>query len=140
MKSMTRAQIEEFLRSPRHAVVGTNRLDGPPQISPVWYLHEDDRLYIGIRVDSAKYHNLRRDRRISVCVDGGHPDTRAVMICGSAELIEEDSPWREDIHWRITRRYFDSDREARRYQEETRDWKTALIVVTPEKTISQDFN
>jgi PPOX class probable F420-dependent enzyme len=138
---MTQARIEEFLQASRHAIVGTNRRDGPPQLSPVWYLYEERRIYISVLVASAKYRNLQRDPRIGLCIDGGHPDARAVMIYGSAELIVADSPWREEIHWRITRRYFDSDEEARRFREQAGDWgPTALIVVTPQKTISQDFN
>lgn len=139
--AMTQAQLEEFLEVPRHAIVGTNRRDGPPQLSPVWYLYEEGRFYIGMLVASAKYRNLRRDPRISLCVDGGHPDARAVMVHGSAELIEAESPWREEMTWRITRRYYESDEDARRFREEARAWgRTALIVVTPEKIISQDFN
>ena len=139
--TMTQAQIEEFHRVPRNAIVGTNRRDGAPQMSPVWYLYEDGRFYIGVRVASAKYRNLQRDQRIGLCIDGGHPDSRAIMIYGRAELIEADSPWRDQMQWRITRRYYDSDEEARRFREEAREWgPSALIVVTPEKTISQDFN
>ena len=139
--AMTQAQIEEFLEASRHAIAGTNRRDGPPQLSPVWYLWEEGRIYIGVLVTTAKYRNLRRDPRISLCVDGGHPDARAVMIYGGAELIETESPWREDILWRINRRYHDSDEETRRYREMSRDWgQMALIVVTPEKIIGQDFN
>ncbi len=138
---MTQARIEEFLQASRHAIVGTNRRDGPPQLSPVWYLYEERRIYISVLVASAKYRNLQRDPRISLCIDGGHPDARAVMIYGCAELIVADSPWREEIRRRIIGRYFDSDEEARRFREEARDWgPTALIVVTPQKTISQDFN
>ncbi len=139
--TMTEAQIEEFHRVPRNAVAGTNRRDGAPQLSPVWYLYEDGRIYIGVRVASAKYRNLQRDPRIGLCIDGGHPDSRAVMIYGRAELIEADSPWRDQMEWRITRRYYDSDEEARRFREEARQWgPSALIVMTPERTISQDFN
>ncbi len=139
--TMTQAQIEEFHRVPRNAIVGTNRRNGAPQLSPVWNLYEDGRIYIGVRRTSAKYRNLQRDPRISLCIDGGHPDSRAVMIYGSAELIEADSPWRDQMQWRITRRYYDSDEEARRFRDEASAWgPSALIVVTPEKTISQDFN
>ena len=139
--AMTPAQVEAFLEAPRHAIVGTNRRDGPPQLSPVWYLYEDGRYYIGVLAATAKVRNLRRDPRISLCVDGGHPDARAVMIHGGAELIEAESPWREQVIWRIIRRYHDSDEDARQYQETSRDWgPTVLIVVTPEKIISQDFN
>ncbi len=138
---MTQARIEEFVQVSRHAIVGTNRRNGPPQLSPVWYLYEEGRIYISVLVASAKYSNLQRDPRIGLCIDGGHPDARAVMIYGSAELIVAESPWREETRWRIIRRYFDNDEEAHRFKEQARDWgPTALIVVTPQKTISQDFN
>lgn len=138
---MTEAQIAAFLDAPHHAIVATNRRDGAPQISPVWYLYEDGKVYFGIRVASAKYHNLRRDPRISLCIDGGHLDIRTIMIYGNAEVIEAESPWSEDLVWRITRRYYDTDEGARAFREKARAWgPSALIVVTPEKTISQDFN
>ncbi len=141
MPAMTQAKVEEFLAASRHAIVGTNRRDGPPQLSPVWYLYEKGLFYIGVLAATAKYRNLRRDPRISLCVDGGHPDARAVMIYGSAELIGAESPWREEIIGRINRRYHDSDEETRRYEEMSSDWgPRGLIVVTPEKIISQDFN
>lgn len=33
--NMTSEQIDHFLQASRHAIVATNRTDGPPQISPV---------------------------------------------------------------------------------------------------------
>ena len=140
MATMTEAEIDEFLEAPRHAIVATNRVKGPAQLSPVWYLYEEGRMYIGILVPSAKHRNLRRDPSISVCVDGGHPDARAVMILGTAEMIEEESSWRDEIETRITRRYLVTDEEIRRFNEEYGDSKSALLVITPERTISQDLN
>ena len=140
MATMSEAETGEFLEAPRHAIVATNRVKGPAQLSPVWYLYEEGRFYIGIPVSSAKYRNLRRDSSISVCVDGCHPDARAVMISGTAEVIEEESPWRAEIETRITRRYLVTDEEIQRFNEEYGDTKSALLVITPERTISQDLN
>ena len=86
---MTPNQISAFLQAPRFAIVATNRADGPPQLTPVWYLYEDERLYLTVSLDSAKYRNLQRDPRISVCVAAEHPDARAVMIKGTAELVPD---------------------------------------------------
>jgi PPOX class probable F420-dependent enzyme len=139
--TMTQAQIDDFLSAPRHAVVGTNPASGgAPQLSPVWYAYEGGRLYISTTPDTAKYHNLKRDPRISICVDGGREDVRAVMIYGAAQLIEGDNPLIEEMRWRIIRHYYDSEAEAREYLEATRDIDTALIVATPHRIISQDFN
>lgn len=137
MANMTERETDEFLRASRHAIVATNRADGPPQITPVWYLFEDGRLYITVRTASAKYGNLKRDPRISVCIDGCHPDTRYVAISGTAELIEEVTPWFDEIRWRIFRRYRNTDGAADRYLESTRGHSSALIVVTPKKIITR---
>jgi PPOX class probable F420-dependent enzyme len=137
---MTQIEIEVFLKAPRHAIVGTNRIDGPPQLSPIWYIFQGGHFYISIGAGTAKHRNLKRDPRVSLCVDGGHPDARAVMIYGTAELIEGEDPWREEIRWQIIRHYHETEEEARRYAEEIRDSPFVIVVVTPLKIISQDYN
>jgi hypothetical protein len=138
---MGQAEIEEFLREPRIAIVGTNRVNGPPQLTPVWYLYQDDRIYISMFVNSVKYRNLCRDPRIGVCIAGDHPDARAVMIYGTTEFVLEESSWVEDIEWRVIRRYYDSDKEARSYMDASVDGgESAVAVVIPEKVIAQNFN
>ena len=138
---MSQAQIEEFLQAPRFAVVGTNRVDGPPQLTPVWYLFENAKLYIWLYVNSAKYRNLARDPRIGICIAGNHPDARAVMLYGTAELLRAGAAWVDEIILRLARRYLDSDEEAQSYVgSQAENGQGALIVVTPEKIIAQDFN
>ena len=134
---MSQAQVEEFLQAPRFAIVGTNRVKGPPQLTPVWYLYENGRLYVSIFVKSAKYRNLHRDPRISLCIAGEHPDARAVMIYGTVELIQEDSAWFNEICWRLVRRYYDSDEEAQSYLDaEAVGGDSALAVVGPDKIMA----
>jgi PPOX class probable F420-dependent enzyme len=140
MTNMTPAQIADFLAAPRHAVVGTNSLNGPPQLSPVWYVYEENLFYISVLADSAKRRNLERDPRISLCIDGCYPDFRAIIIYGTAEVIEGGYPLQERMHWRIIRQYHKSEEEARRYLEATREEQSVLLVVTPDRIISQDFN
>ena len=138
---MSQAQVEQFLQVPRFAIVGTNRVNGPPQLTPVWYLYENGRIYVSMSVSSAKYRNLRRDARIGICIAGDHPDARAVMIYGTVELILEDSAWHDDIDWRLVRRYHDSDEEAQSYIDTMpTEEESALAVVTPDKVIAQDYN
>ena len=140
MTSMTPAQIDEFLHASRHAIVGANPLDGPPQLSPVWYVYEEGRLYISVLAGSAKHRNLQRDSRISVCIDGCYPDFRAVIIYGTAEVVEAGQPLQEEMHWRIIRQYHETEEDARRYLEATREEQSVLLVITPDRVISQDFN
>ncbi|MFN2110336.1 MAG: PPOX class F420-dependent oxidoreductase [Anaerolineae bacterium] len=140
MSKMTLSEIETFLAAPRHAVVATNTVDGPPQISPVWYIYEDGKLYISVGTKTAKYFNLKRDPRISVCIDGGHPDYRTVTCYGTATLIPPGDSFQEAMRWRIVRRYYETEADARRYYDSVRDQPSVLIVVTPEKIITQDLN
>lgn len=138
---MSSEEIDAFLAEPRHAIAGVVRSDGAPQLSPVWILYEDGRIYFAIFVDSAKYRQLERDPRIGVCVDGGHPDARVVTIQGKAELLTETNSWSEDLAWRINRRYHASDEAARSYLEQTEaQGAGALVIVSPEKIVGRDFN
>jgi PPOX class probable F420-dependent enzyme len=140
MSEMSKSEIDRFLKTPRHAIVATNQVDGAPQISPVWYLYTDGRFYISMGPGTAKYRNLQRDARVSMCIDGCHPDARAVMVYGSAELFEGDDQLKDEMRWRIIRRYYETEEEAQRYAAEVRDLPFIIVVVTPQKIISQDFN
>ena len=138
---MSQAHIEDFLQVPRFAIVGTNRVNGAPQLTPVWYLYENGRIYVSMSVNSAKYRNLRRDPRIGICISGVHPDARAVMIYGTVDLFPENSAWYEDVHWRLTRRYHDSDEEAQAFIDSLpTEQESAMAVVTPDKVIAEDYN
>ena len=138
---MSQTEIEEFLRVPRFAIVATNRVNGPPQLSPVWYLYEDDRIYFTMHVKSAKYRNLRRDPRIGICIAGESLDARAVVLYGSVELITDDSAWVDQVRWRIVRRYYDSDKEAQSFIDSAAaEGEESLAVATPHKVLAQDYN
>jgi len=138
---MNPSQVQEFLDAPRHAIAAALRPDGAPQLSPIWFVYENERLYFSILLSSAKYRQLRRDPRIALCIDAGHPDARAVSISGTAELITDETPERTDLEWRILRRYHETDEDARRYESEVaEDGPDALVVVSPERIIGWDYN
>jgi PPOX class probable F420-dependent enzyme len=140
MAMMTRSEIEVFLQAPRHAILATNGGDGSPQLSPVWFIYEEGRLYISAGIEAVKVRNLRRDLRLSVCIDAGHPDARYVVLRGVATILEPHDPLQETMRWRIIRHYHASEPEALAYYASVRDFESVLLVVTPEKIISQDFN
>jgi len=138
---MNSSQIQAFLAAARHAIAAVLRPDGTPQLSPIWFLYENERLYFSSSLSSAKCRHLRRDPRIALCIDAGHPDARAVSISGTAELLTEESPERADLEWRILRRYHESDEDAHRWEASVEaEGPNALVAVSPERIIGWDFN
>jgi PPOX class probable F420-dependent enzyme len=117
-------------------VIGVNRPDGPPHLSPVWYLYEEGIFTISIATTTVKHRLLQRDPRVSLCIDGGYPDDRTVLVAGIAEIHPND----EAVRRRIIRRYYEAEADAQRYAESTRGASHVLLVVRPERVIGQDYN
>ena len=138
--TMSPEEIDTFLAETRHAVMGTNRIDGSPQLSPVWYLRREGKLYTSIYDKSAKCFNLKRDHRVTVCVDGVYPDARYVVFYGTAEIVAEQSEWRDEIESALAYRYHESSAEAEQYLRETSKTGAVLLLISPQKTLSGNYN
>jgi nitroimidazol reductase NimA-like FMN-containing flavoprotein (pyridoxamine 5'-phosphate oxidase superfamily) len=138
--TMNLAQMDSFLEQPLHAIMGLNRLHDSPHLSPVWYIYQDDVFYISITVDTVKFRILQQDPRVTLCIDGGRADVRAVIVFGTARIIEKNDPFQEEMRWRIIRHYHEDEPSARAYAEQSSSWHSVLVIVTPQKVISQNFN
>jgi PPOX class probable F420-dependent enzyme len=138
---MSEAQIDAFLEVPRFAIVATNRADGPPQLTPVWYIYQDRKVYFSMYMKSAKYKNLCRDSRVGICITGDNPDARSVAIYGNTEFTPQGNDRADEIVWNLTRRYYDSDVDTRSYLDAAAaNGDSVLAMVSPEKVIAHDFN
>src|ERR1700722_18534615 len=82
------ARIIEFLDQPRNAIVATIRPNGIPQLSPIWFLWRTDRFVLSAGVSTAKAANLRRDPRISLCIDD-EPGARYLTATGHVSQVDE---------------------------------------------------
>lgn len=67
MTTLTAAQ-RAFLDRPLHAIVATLDAAGQPSQSVVWYVREEDGLWISVGPESVKARHIRRDPRVSVLV------------------------------------------------------------------------
>jgi PPOX class probable F420-dependent enzyme len=139
MPRMSQSEIEYFLAGDRHAVLATNSAGSPPQLTPVWFLYEDDRLYVSAQADTVKVYNLRRDPHVSFCIDGGRDDARYVVVSGKAELVEPGEAQQEEMRRRIIAKYHESDEAAEQYYQSIRENPAVLIVVNPERLFGHDL-
>ena len=113
---MARALSEKaraLLQERRFAVLGTINKDGSPQLTTMWYLLEGDVILMNTKAGRTKERNIRRDPRISVCIEDGYS---YVTISGTVEMVDDPQVAQRDIY-RLAVRY-NGEEEAKRQMEE----------------------
>lgn len=107
--AMLSEQARAFLNEKRFAVLATLNRDGTVQQTTMWYLLEGDTILMNTKVNRLKERNLRRDPRISICVEDGYS---YVTIAGTVELIDDPAIAQRDIH-RLAARYHGEEHAAK---------------------------
>jgi PPOX class probable F420-dependent enzyme len=83
---------------PNHAVLGTIRPDGTPQVTPVWVMLEGDRVVVNSARGRAKVRNVERDPRATVTVLDQSDWNRWASIEGPVvEVTEEGAKEHADV-------------------------------------------
>jgi PPOX class probable F420-dependent enzyme len=136
MKPMNREEWRGFLlASPRTAKAATVRHDGRPHIAPVWFDLDGDDVIFTTWHSTVKARDLRRDGRISLCVDEERPPFSFVLIEGTASLsdnLDEVRAWAT----RIAGRYMGAMR-AKAYGARNGVAGELLVRVTPTRVVAQ---
>ncbi len=83
---MTPEERKAFLKDHRLAIVGAERKDAPPQLSPVYYVMDGDDLLISTTATRAKAKVIRRDPRVSVCVLGEQQPFPYLTVYGRGRI------------------------------------------------------
>jgi len=129
---------DEFLKKQkilRLATIGKNKT---PHISPVWYRYSGKKIYIGTNNSRQKIKNLKRNNKVSFCVDVGvnAPDIYGVMGQGNANLILDDTKVKS-IAKKILLRYFKSleNKSAKELLDDT----DCIIEIIPDKVTVWDY-
>jgi PPOX class probable F420-dependent enzyme len=87
---MTPEQRTQFLEENRYCVVGYDRNEGSPALSPVYYVMDGDDLLISTTAGRAKGRVLARRPEVSVCVlSEKHPSAPYLTIYGKATVVKE---------------------------------------------------
>jgi PPOX class probable F420-dependent enzyme len=84
---MTPEKIAALLSKTHVAIVGVNRSNGGPQLTPVRFFWDGETFYFSTTTDRAKYANIKRNPSITLLVDD---PLGYIVAYGEAEIIEQD--------------------------------------------------
>ena len=137
MRRMNEAEVRAFLTfGTRTGKLGVTRLDGSPMVVPIWFEMDDDgTLLFTTWGESIKGKSLRRDGRVSLCVDEDTPPYAYVRVDGTTTLLEDRELLRT---WaaRIGGRYMGAERAAE-YGARNGVEGELLVRITPTTIVAQ---
>jgi len=123
---------KEFLKSQKILRLATIDSAGNPHIIPVWYMYVNDKFYVGTNTKTRKAKNIKKNPKVSFCVDMGikSPDIFGVMGTGRAKLILKTGRV-ELLAGKILLRYFKNlkNQSAQQLLNQT----DCIIEITPKK-------
>jgi PPOX class probable F420-dependent enzyme len=135
-RGLTPEAMHSFLTETRiFAKIGTLGEDGWPNVNPAWYEYDGQAFWLVTKELAAFCRNMRRDPRVTLCIDNPEPPYRRVMVRGRAEFVDGD--WVE-IARRMVLRYLGP--EGMDYFEATLDLPRVLVRIWPERISSWDGN
>jgi PPOX class probable F420-dependent enzyme len=124
--------LEDLLKQPLHGIAATNRRDGTPQLTPIWFDWDGSVMRFSTPGGTAKNVNIRKDNRIAICIDDPGPGRRFATFYGKAELDENPETIADHIR-RIRQKYgFQGETTVETVREEGR----LLISFQPEKIVA----
>lgn len=135
MSEMTNEEYREFmLGKARTASLATVRADGRPHVAPIWFDLDGDTLLFMTGESTVKGRNLRREPRVSLCIDDEQPPFAFVVFEGIAEPTENDP---DMLYWatRIGGRYMGVER-AEEFGRRNAVPSELLVRVTPTKVLA----
>ena len=123
---------DKFLKEQKILHLATIDPKGVLHVVPVWYMYSGKKFYVGTNTRTTKAKNLRKNKRVSFCVDIGvrSPKIYGVMGQGRVNLILEKTKVAKFTK-KILLKYF-STLENKSAQELLDD-TNCIIQIIPEK-------
>ena len=75
------------------AAVATTSADGSPHVVPLWFVWQEDAIFVSTRQDGRTWANVARDPRVAITIDLGRAwvEVAGVEILGLAEPLSAES-------------------------------------------------
>ena len=125
---------DEYLRGQQLSRIATVSKDQIPQVTPVAFATDGEKVYLNIQYDSKKARNIRDNPRVSFVVDDcpTWETFRGVLISGKAELMLKGKS-REIGRDLIYTKY---PKYKEQYSIDEGVWSKYILVITPTKISS----
>jgi nitroimidazol reductase NimA-like FMN-containing flavoprotein (pyridoxamine 5'-phosphate oxidase superfamily) len=145
---MSKDEIDSFLKRPLVARVATNRKDGYPHVSPLWYHWDGEYLYLILgHGERPRHHitNLRGNDKVTALIDRDvRPETKtlfaaqAVSIRGRAKLLTDEKT-QVDIVTKLLERYGFGGAVQAVLEDGKPGMNRVIARIKPDKIIAWDF-
>ncbi len=124
-----------LLKGTKTGKLATVRADGRPHVVPIWYDLDGDTLIFTTWHTTIKANNIRRDNRVSICVDDDTPPFAFALIDGTATFSDD---LQDLAHWaaQLGGRYMGQD-QAEAYGKRNGVAGELVVRVTPTKVTFQ---
>jgi PPOX class probable F420-dependent enzyme len=87
---MDRQTQDDFLAQPHIGVIASLREDGRPYTVPVWYHWDGEAMWLTGTDSRVWCRQIRRDPRVSLCIEAMAPVAGHIGVDGTAEVIDRD--------------------------------------------------
>jgi len=88
--SMTEEETRNFLSNEKlFARIGTIDKNGDPNVHPVWYYFENDKIYFETGKDARKAQNIKKRSKMYFCVDDDTAPYKGVRGKATAIIIQD---------------------------------------------------
>jgi PPOX class probable F420-dependent enzyme len=94
---LSKEERERFLAGRHVAVLVTIGEDGAPVPGPIWYRYRDGAFYFRTADDAVRTKNIRRDPRVSICVQDERPPYKAIVAYGRATIEPAEQGLAEEL-------------------------------------------
>jgi PPOX class probable F420-dependent enzyme len=105
-------EIRVLVDGPNYAHLATIMRDGSPHVATVWVAREGDRILTGIRGDSIKGRNTRRDPRVALTITDVNDPYSMAQIRGRV------------VEWRPDPELAGKDAQSHKYVGKPFPWRT----------------
>ena len=131
---LTEEQTVEFLTDKKlNLLLGTVGKNSDPFIHPVWFLYENEKLYVETSKTSKKVQNIRHKNMVYFCIDDENLPYRGVRGKALVKIstdVEDNIPIAERIMIKYTGNL--ENKVAKMLMDGVRAGQSAILEISPE--------